>query len=121
MLNAYQRYIALSRYARYLPEQQRRETWEETVSRYCEFFGGIDNSFPKEKIYDLIMNNGFEIFHIEKQRDGQIVGGYDLAIFRKIKTLTSVIMKLRQISLQKLTISSMLTIGILVIRFTSVN
>ena len=56
MLNAYQRYIALSRYARYLPEQQRRETWEETVSRYCEFFGGIDESFPKDKIYDAISN-----------------------------------------------------------------
>lgn len=56
MLNAYQRYIALSRYARYLPEQQRRETWEETVSRYCEFFGGKYESFPKEEIYNAISN-----------------------------------------------------------------
>ena len=31
---AYEDYIALSRYARYIPEEQRRETWEETVERY---------------------------------------------------------------------------------------
>lgn len=34
----YSRYIHLSRYARYLPEEGRRETWEETVYRYTEFF-----------------------------------------------------------------------------------
>jgi len=34
----YESYIHKSRYARYLPEQQRRETWPETVARYIEFF-----------------------------------------------------------------------------------
>jgi ribonucleoside-triphosphate reductase len=33
----YQNFIALSRYARWLPEQKRRETWEETVARYFDF------------------------------------------------------------------------------------
>lgn len=33
-MDAYQTYIALSKYARWLPEQNRRETWEETVDRY---------------------------------------------------------------------------------------
>jgi ribonucleoside-triphosphate reductase len=33
-LNNYQHFIALSRYARYLESEKRRETWEETVSRY---------------------------------------------------------------------------------------
>ena len=34
----YQQYIYLSRYARWLPEQKRRETWSETVGRYFDFF-----------------------------------------------------------------------------------
>ena len=35
--NDYQNFIALSRYARWLPEKKRRETWEETVARYFDF------------------------------------------------------------------------------------
>jgi ribonucleoside-triphosphate reductase (thioredoxin) len=34
----YQQFIHKSRYARWLPEQNRRENWEETVSRYFNFF-----------------------------------------------------------------------------------
>jgi len=34
----YQNFIALSKYARWLPKEKRRETWEETVRRYIEFF-----------------------------------------------------------------------------------
>lgn len=34
----YQQYIHLSRYSRWLPEQNRRETWQETVARYFDFF-----------------------------------------------------------------------------------
>ena len=34
----YQSYIHTSRYARWLPEENRRETWEETVERYCDFW-----------------------------------------------------------------------------------
>lgn len=34
----YQQFIHLSRYSRWLPEQNRRETWDETVSRYFNFF-----------------------------------------------------------------------------------
>jgi len=34
----YQQFIHLSRYARWLPEKSRRETWNETVSRYFDFF-----------------------------------------------------------------------------------
>ena len=34
----YQEYIHLSRYARYRYDEKRRETWEETVERYFEFF-----------------------------------------------------------------------------------
>ena len=34
----YQEFIALSRYARWLPEEKRRETWEETVDRYVSYW-----------------------------------------------------------------------------------
>lgn len=34
----YQSFIALSRYARWLPDEKRRETWGETVGRYMDFF-----------------------------------------------------------------------------------
>ena len=34
----YQDFIHLSRYSRWLPEENRRETWEETVKRYFDFF-----------------------------------------------------------------------------------
>ena len=38
--NDYQNFIALSRYARWLPEKKRRETWKETVARYFDFMEG---------------------------------------------------------------------------------
>lgn len=34
----FQEYIHLSRYARWLPNEKRRETWEETVTRLVDFF-----------------------------------------------------------------------------------
>jgi ribonucleoside-diphosphate reductase alpha chain len=34
----YQEFIHLSRYSRWLPEEVRRETWNETVTRYFDFF-----------------------------------------------------------------------------------
>lgn len=37
-MDSYQQFIATSRYARWLPEENRRESWEETVSRYIDFF-----------------------------------------------------------------------------------
>jgi len=38
MMDSYQEYIHKSRYARYLPEEKRRETWAETVGRYVGFW-----------------------------------------------------------------------------------
>ena len=34
----YQQFIAKSRYARWLEDKQRRETWDETINRYLDFF-----------------------------------------------------------------------------------
>lgn len=49
----YQEFIHLSRYSRWLPEEGRRETWDETVARYFDFFTDhlketVDFSLPKE-------------------------------------------------------------------------
>jgi SAM-dependent methyltransferase len=44
----------------------------------------------KEKMYDLILSNGFDVFYIEKIRKQQIVGGYELAIFRRKNTKITV-------------------------------
>ena len=58
-LGAYEEYIHKSRYARYLPEQERRETWDETVDRYINYWidrGSLDKKTAKEirdAIYDL--------------------------------------------------------------------
>ena len=57
-MDAYQSYVHKSRYARYLPEKKRRETWEETVDRYCDFMfarGSLDDKTKKE-IRDAIVN-----------------------------------------------------------------
>ena len=35
---SYQEFIHLSRYSRWLPDEERRETWSETVARYFDFF-----------------------------------------------------------------------------------
>ena len=35
--NPYENFIALSRYARWLENENRRETWSETVDRYFTF------------------------------------------------------------------------------------
>lgn len=54
----YQQFIALSRYARWIPAEGRRETWAETVSRYVD--NVVKRAIPKdhetvEKIRELIM------------------------------------------------------------------
>jgi len=52
----YQSYIHVSRYARYLDDKQRRETWEETVLRYCNYWHDkYPDLFPYTEIYDAIL------------------------------------------------------------------
>jgi ribonucleoside-diphosphate reductase alpha chain len=55
-MDAYQQYIHKSRYARYLPEEQRRETWLETVNRYLDFWVNKEKITRKEAtgLYDDI-------------------------------------------------------------------
>jgi ribonucleoside-triphosphate reductase (thioredoxin) len=55
-LNDYQKFIHQSRYARYLEKEQRRETWEETVDRYCNYWHKKYSIFPKERVFNAIVN-----------------------------------------------------------------
>lgn len=58
-MNDYQHFIHLSRYARWLDEEGRRETWEETVKRYCDWMachiGLMDDALWSE-IEQAILN-----------------------------------------------------------------
>ena len=55
-MDEYSKYIASSRYARWMPEEKRREYWPETVSRYIDFWG--DKLKPKEsqELFSAIEN-----------------------------------------------------------------
>ena len=53
-MDAYQQYIHKSRYARYLPNEQRRETWEETVARYVNYWGDDLPGKYRKEVFDAI-------------------------------------------------------------------
>ena len=56
-LTDYQRFIHASRYARWLPEENRRETWKETVDRYTGFFKNrFPDTFPADDVNKSIHN-----------------------------------------------------------------
>ena len=46
----YQNFIALSRYARWRDEDQRRETWTETVSRYFDYMQNLHPTILTNKL-----------------------------------------------------------------------
>lgn len=53
-----QQYVHLSRYARWLDGPNRRESWEETVCRYTEFFAArFPDTYPAERINKSIMRS----------------------------------------------------------------
>lgn len=49
-------YIHKSRYARWIDSKGRRETWEETVTRYCDFWSARYSAFPYKDIHAAILN-----------------------------------------------------------------
>jgi ribonucleoside-diphosphate reductase alpha chain len=51
---SYQEFIHLSRYSRWLPEKKRRETWDETVSRYFDFFKEHLDELHQYKVTDKL-------------------------------------------------------------------
>jgi ribonucleoside-triphosphate reductase len=55
-LNNYQQYIHQSRYARWNETAGRRETWDETVDRFCDYFARKWSDFPRDKLRAAIAN-----------------------------------------------------------------
>jgi len=56
-LSDYQKYIHASRYARWIPEKGRRESWAETVTRFCDFWDKrYPLLFPYQEVYQAIYN-----------------------------------------------------------------
>jgi ribonucleoside-triphosphate reductase len=55
-LNDYSNFIALSRYARWIEEEGRRETWSETVARYVNFWEDTITNKEADWLYDAIYN-----------------------------------------------------------------
>jgi ribonucleoside-triphosphate reductase len=49
-MDTYQQFIAKSRYSRFLPEQNRRENWSETVARYFNF---MEDHLQKHSEYTM--------------------------------------------------------------------
>jgi ribonucleoside-diphosphate reductase alpha chain len=56
-MNNFQQFIAMSRYARWIPEKNRRETWEETVDRYWDWVcGRFPTMRDRMDIRDAVFN-----------------------------------------------------------------
>ena len=60
-MDQYQEYIAASRYARFVDDKGRRETWPETVTRFVDYIFSrtpaiTDNTKLKGELYDSIVN-----------------------------------------------------------------
>jgi len=57
-VDQYQQFIHKSRYARWLPEEGRRERWDETVNRYVDFWKDRGQINDKEalKLFNAIFN-----------------------------------------------------------------
>ena len=60
-MSTYSTIIALSRYARYIPELKRRETWEETVDRLIKFLA-FKTEYKQE---DTLEQLRYAIFNLE--------------------------------------------------------
>ena len=56
-MDNYQRFIHVSRYARYIPELKRRETWDETVTRLTDFIRKHQPKLGKDidRIHDAVL------------------------------------------------------------------
>jgi ribonucleoside-diphosphate reductase alpha chain len=59
LTDPFRSFISKSRYARWIPEYGRRETWEETVHRYADFFSAKVDLSPEQKaeLIDNVLNH----------------------------------------------------------------
>lgn len=55
-MDTYQQTIAMSRYARFIPAEKRRESWEETVDRCVDYLRTkVENSDATEENKKLLL------------------------------------------------------------------
>ena len=87
--NDYQNFIALSRYARWLPEKNRRESWEETVTRYFDF---LEMHLAENTEYTLTNST-------RKELDNSSCLLFQMIAEKKIKTNLSKIYKFRSLGI----------------------
>lgn len=80
-MNEYQKFIHKSRYAKYLDSEKRRETWEETVGRYVDFFQertGMNLDKVRKAIVDMeVMPSMRCLMTAGKALDRDAVAGYN--------------------------------------------
>lgn len=56
-MDTFQQFIAVSRYSRWLPQENRRETWDETVDRWWNYFTAkVPQLAERPDIRDAILN-----------------------------------------------------------------
>ena len=51
-----QEYVHKSRYARWIDAKERRETWEETVQRYVDYFANKFDHYPSQDVFNSIVS-----------------------------------------------------------------
>ena len=71
----YQQFIHLSRYARWDYEKGRRETWDETIERYFDFFTQHLEKNHKFDIPERIVDEAFSIIwkrDMQAKKDNQL-------------------------------------------------
>lgn len=85
-MDQYRQFIHISRYARFLPEEERRETWDETVDRYIDFFKQRNpkKKIPWQELRDAIHNHDVmpsmrALMTAGKALDRDNVAGYNCA------------------------------------------
>lgn len=74
-MNQYQEYIAASRYARFIDEKQRRETWPETVDRYVDYVFSRTPAIQENKELKLDIRNAIKNLHVMPSMRAMMTAG----------------------------------------------
>jgi ribonucleoside-triphosphate reductase len=73
-----QYYIFISKYARWIPEENRRETWDETVTRYVNFwkdrYALDNNSKDFNRVFDLMGKDIYDMKVMPSMRALMVAG-----------------------------------------------
>ena len=73
-MDSYQEYIHKSRYARYIPDEKRRESWDETVNRYLNFW--VDRGIKLSE-QEIIYGNKSHKFKLDLFKKKCLIEGLD--------------------------------------------